>query len=84
MLQAGLDLSRRMVDSCLLSESGEHVGQLVMAPDADALRTLARRIDAVDGEPVCAVIESMTAAPARARDARAGSAGRSRSPLRRR
>ena len=62
MLHAGLDLSRRKVDVCLLSGSGEQVDQLVAPPDADALRTLARRIDAVHGEPVCAVIESMTGA----------------------
>jgi transposase len=62
MLHAGLDLSRRKVDVCLLSESGEQVDQLASPPDADALRTLARRIDAVHGEPVCAVIESMTGA----------------------
>ena len=36
MLHAGLDLSRRKIDVCLLSEEGEHVGQLVMAPDGDA------------------------------------------------
>src|SRR2546423_11145110 len=62
MLHAGLDLSRRKIDVCLLSESGEHVDQLVAPPDADALRTLAKRIDAVYREPVCAVIESMTGA----------------------
>src|SRR5829696_274310 len=62
MLHAGLDLSRRKVDMCLLSESGEQVDQLAAPPDADALRTLARRIDAIYGEPVCAVIESMTGA----------------------
>ena len=62
MLHAGLDLSRRKVDVCLLSESGEQLDQLAAPPDADALRTLARRIDAVHGEPVCAVIESMTGA----------------------
>jgi hypothetical protein len=62
MLHAGLDLSRRKVDVCLLSESGEQVDRLAAPPDADALRTLARRIDAVHGEPVCAVIESMTGA----------------------
>ena len=62
MLHAGLDLSRRKVDVCLLSGSGEQVDQLAAPPDADALRTLARRIDAVHGEPVCAVIESMTGA----------------------
>ena len=62
MLHAGLDLSRRKIDVYLLSESGEQVDQLVAPPDADALRTLAKRIDAVHGEPVCAVIESMTGA----------------------
>jgi transposase len=62
MLHAGLDLSRRKVDVCLLSESGEQVDQLAAPPDADALRTLARRIEAVHGEPVCAVVESMTGA----------------------
>src|SRR5215211_6275036 len=62
MLHAGLDLSRRKIDICLLSESGEHVEQLVAPPDADALRTLARRIEEVYREPVCAVIESMTGA----------------------
>src|SRR6266568_2735684 len=62
MLHAGLDLSRRKVDVCLLSEQGEHLDQLAAAPDADALRTLARRIDEVHREPVCAVVESMTGA----------------------
>ena len=36
--------------------------QLAAPPDADALRSLARRIDEVYREPVCAVIESMTGA----------------------
>ena len=62
MLHAGLDLSRRKLDVCLLSESGEQVDQLAAPPDADALRALARRIDEVYREPVCAVIESMTGA----------------------
>ena len=62
MLHAGLDLCRRKVDVCLLNEDGEHVDQLAAPPDADALRTLARRIDEVYREPVCAVIESMTGA----------------------
>ena len=62
MLHAGLDLSRKKLDVCLLSESGEHVDQLAAPPDADALRSLAGRIDEVYREPVCAVIESMTGA----------------------
>ena len=62
MLHAGLDLSREKVDVCLLSEEGLHLGQLVAAPDGDALRGFARRIDETFGEPVCAVVESMTGA----------------------
>ena len=62
MLHAGLDLSRKKVDVCLLSEAGEHLDQLATPPDPESLRRLARRIDEVHGEPVCAVIESMTGA----------------------
>jgi transposase len=62
MLHAGLDLSRKKVDVCLLSGEGEHLDQLAVAPDVDSLRTLARRIDQVHREPVCAVVESMTGA----------------------
>jgi transposase len=62
MLHAGLDLSRRKVDVCLLSDEGEHLDQLAVAPDPDSLRALARRIDEIHREPVCAVVESMTGA----------------------
>jgi transposase len=62
MLHAGLDLSRRRIDVCLLSEHGEHVDQLAVPTDVESLRTLARRIDEVHAEPVYAVIESMTGA----------------------
>jgi transposase len=62
MLHAGLDLSRKKLDVCLLSDRGEHLDQLAVAPDVDSLRRLARRIDEVHCEPVCAVIESMTGA----------------------
>jgi transposase len=62
MLHAGLDLSRRKLDVCLLSERREHVDQLAVPPDVDSLRTLARRIDGVHGQHVCAVVESMTGA----------------------
>jgi transposase len=61
-LHAGLDLSRRKVDVCLLSEQGEHLNQLAVPPDADALRSLAGRVERTYREPVCAVIESMTGA----------------------
>jgi transposase len=62
MLHAGLDLSRRKLDICLLSDRGEHLDQLVVPPDVDSLKTLARRIEEVHAEPVMAVIESMTGA----------------------
>ena len=62
MLQAGLDLSRKKVDVCLLSGQGEQLAQLAVPPDTDALRGLARRIEESYREPVCAVIESMTGA----------------------
>jgi hypothetical protein len=75
MLHAGLDLSRKKLDVCLLSESGEHLDQLATPPDADALRSLARRIEETHREPVCAVIESMTGAP-RPRHARIRGLGR--------
>jgi transposase len=62
MLHAGLDLGRRKVDVCLLSEGGEHLDQLAVPPDAESLRRFARRIAETHGEPVCAVVESMTGA----------------------
>ena len=61
MLHAGLDLSRKKIDVCLLSEHAEVVEEFVAPPDADGLRALARRV-AVHREPVRAVIESMTGA----------------------
>ena len=62
MLHAGLDLSRKKVDVCLLGDEGEHLDQLAVAPDPGSLRTLARRIEEVHHEAVSAVIESMTGA----------------------
>ena len=62
MLHAGLDLSRRKLDVCLLGDDGEHLDQLAVAPDPDSLRQFARRIEEVHRQPVCAVIESMTGA----------------------
>ena len=62
MLHAGLDLSRKKLDVCLLSDRGEHLDQLAVPPDVDSLRRLARRIEEGHCQPVCAVIESMTGA----------------------
>jgi hypothetical protein len=72
MLHAGLDLSRRKIDVCLLPGTGEHLDQLAISPDADSLRRLARRIDEVHPEPVCAVAQSMTRKLSAASSARVG------------
>ena len=61
MLHAGLDLSRRRVDVCLLSEQGEVVAETAAAADADGVRGLAERV-ARHRQPVRAVIESMNGA----------------------
>ena len=61
MLHAGLDLSRKRIDVCLLSDQGELIEELACPPDHDGLRGLARRAGA-HGEPVVGVIESMTGA----------------------
>src|SRR5207248_8460010 len=60
MLHAGLDLSRKKLDVCVLSEQREHLDQLAVPPDVDSLRRLARRVVEVHRQPVCAVIEPMT------------------------
>ena len=54
--------SRKKLDVCLLSDQGEQLDQLAVPPDVDSLRALARRIDELHAEPVCAVVESMTGA----------------------
>ena len=61
MLHAGLDLSRKKIDVCLLSQAGEIVEEWASPPDADGVRGLARRAGA-HGLPVRGVIESMTGA----------------------
>jgi hypothetical protein len=61
MLHAGLDLSRRKVDVCLLSGQGEIVDEWSSPPDADGLRGLAARA-AMWGPVVRGVIESMNGA----------------------
>jgi hypothetical protein len=61
MLHAGLDLSRRKIDVCLLSAGGEVVEEFASPPDADGLVGLARRVGRHEFA-VRAVIESMTGA----------------------
>ena len=61
MLYAGLDLSRKRLDVCLLDERGEKLAVTAAPPDGDGLRGLAARL-AVHGTPVRAAIESMNGA----------------------
>src|SRR3954453_13916065 len=61
MLHAGLDLSRKKIDVCLLSGDGEIVDEWASPPDADGPRGLAARA-VMWGGPVRGVIESMNGA----------------------
>jgi transposase len=60
MLHAGLDLSRKRLDVCLIGDEGEVVAQLAAPPDADGLRRLVERVGP-QGH-IRGVIESMTGA----------------------
>ena len=63
MLHAGLDLSRKRVDYCLLDERGERVEIGAAPPDGDGLRGFARRVELRHGPvAVRAAIESMNGA----------------------
>jgi transposase len=63
MLHAGLDLSRRRLDFCLLDDEGERVEVGAVAPDGDGLEGFVRRVDRRFGPvEVRAAIESMTGA----------------------
>jgi transposase len=61
MLHAGLDLSRKRLDVCLLSEQGELVEEFAVPSDDDGVGGLARRVLG-HGQSVRGVIESMTGA----------------------
>jgi transposase len=61
MLHVGLDLSRKRVDVCLMSDAGELLGQFPAPVDRDGLYGLTRRV-AVFEEPVRGVVESMNGA----------------------
>ena len=63
MLHAGLDLSRRRLDYCLLDERGDRVEVGAAAPDGDGLRGFAGGVESRHG-PVAmrAAIESMNGA----------------------
>jgi transposase len=59
MLHAGLDLGRRRLDVWRVDDLGAVIAHTVAPPDGDGLRHLAARLR---GQPVRAVIESMTGA----------------------
>jgi len=60
-LHAGLDLSRRKVDVCLVSGAGEIIDEWASPPDANGLRGVAARA-AMWAPAVRGVIESMNGA----------------------
>jgi hypothetical protein len=63
MLHAGLDLSRKRLDVCLLAEDGERVEVGVALPDAGGLAELVERVRKRFGpQPVRAAVESMNGA----------------------
>ena len=62
MLHVGLDLSRKRVDVCLISDQGELVDELAAPFDEDGLCRLAERVAAKQKGRVRAVVESMNGA----------------------
>jgi transposase len=61
VLHVGLDLGRKRVDVCLISDQGELIDQFAAPADRDGLYGLARRA-AVYGQQVRGVVESMNGA----------------------
>src|SRR5687768_9335977 len=61
MLHVGLDLSRTRLDVHVMDDTGAPVAVTTAAPDAGGLASLAQRVGEL-GQPVTAVIESMTGA----------------------
>ena len=61
MLHVGLDLSRKRVDVCLISDQGELIDHFAAPADRDGLYGLTRRV-AVYEVPVRGVVESMNGA----------------------
>jgi transposase len=62
MLHVGLDLSRKRVDVCLISDQGELVGELAAPFDEDGLCRLPEHVAAKHAGSVRAVVESMNGA----------------------
>jgi transposase len=61
MIHAGLDLSRKRLDYCLLDPDGHRIGAGTVPPTGDGLAVLAARVAAY-GQPVRAALEAMTGA----------------------
>src|SRR3954468_2099648 len=61
MLHAGLDLSRRRLDVCVLSDDGELIARTAAPPDVDGLARRRQKIEFHE-QPSAGVIESMTGA----------------------
>jgi transposase len=61
VLRVGLDLGRKRIEVCLISDQGELIDRFAAIPDRDGVHGLARRV-AVYGEPVRGVVESMNGA----------------------
>jgi transposase len=61
VLHVGLDLSRKRIDVCVISDQGELIDRFAAPADRDGLYGLACRL-AVYGEPVRGVVESMNGA----------------------
>ena len=60
MLHAGLDLSRKRLDYCLLDEQGERVEVGAVPPDGDGLAGFVGRVEERHGSVVeRATVESM-------------------------
>jgi transposase len=63
MLHAGLDLSRRRLDVCLMDDQGSTIEERTAPPDLDGLRSLVRTVARDHGkQQVLAVVESMNGA----------------------
>jgi transposase len=62
MLHVGLDLSRKRVDVCLITDQGELVDELAAPFDEDGLCRLTERVAATHAGSVRAVVESMNGA----------------------
>jgi transposase len=61
VLHVGLDLGRKRVEVCLISDQGELIDRFTAAPDRDGLHGLASRV-AVYDQSVRGVVESMNGA----------------------